>query len=80
MTESEARQACTRLAAEHPDRQTHRWVPREEAEGSWSVVKVALPPKGPLATETTADERPPTADDPRTAAMQNLGPHVGPAL
>ena len=80
MTKDEAREACARLAAEHRDRKTHRWLPREEADGSLSVVKVALPPKGPLTPETTADERPPTGDDPRTAAMQNLGPHVGPAL
>jgi hypothetical protein len=80
VTEDEARETSRRLAAEHPDRETHRWLPREEADGSWSVVKIALPPQGPLVSETKADERPPTADDPRTAAMQNLGPHIGPAL
>lgn len=27
MTEKEAKEECARLAAEHPDRETHRWVP-----------------------------------------------------
>ena len=80
MNEAEARQACERLAAEHPDRETHTWRPREESDGSWSVVKIALPPTGKLIPETRADEAPPTADDPRTAAMRNLGPHIGPGL
>lgn len=78
MEESEAREACARLAREHPDRATHQWRPREEADGTWSVVKIALPPTPETTTETLAEERPPTADDPRTAAMQNLGPNVGP--
>ena len=80
MTEAEARDACARLAEEHPDRATHRWTPRREEDGSWSVVKIALPPQKPSGTETRAEEKPPTADDPRTAAMQNLGPNVGPFL
>lgn len=80
MTEAEAREACARLAAEHEDRETHQWRPREEADGSWSVIKIALPPPGDTSAETRAEERPPTADDPRTAAEQNLGPNVGPAI
>jgi hypothetical protein len=80
MTDTEAREACARFAASHPDRHTHRWQPRQEANGAWSVVKIALPPEGPLGTETRAEEKPPTPDDPRSTAMQNLGPHVGPIL
>jgi hypothetical protein len=80
MDEAEARNACARLAAEHPDRKTHQWRAREEADGSWSVVKIALPPPERTTPETRADERPPTADDPRTSAMQNLGPNVGPGI
>jgi hypothetical protein len=81
MTEAEARGACARLAREHPDRETHQWHPRREDDGSWSVVKIALPPgeRSPV-TETRAEERPPTDDDPRTAAMRNLGPNIGPVL
>ena len=80
MTEAEAREHCTRLAAEHPDRETHTWRPREEADGSWAVVKISLPAAGPTTPETRAEGRPATADDPRTSAMQNLGPNVGPGI
>ena len=80
MTRDEAQDLCARFAAEHPDRANNQWRPREAAGGSWSVVKIALPPQGELTLETRADEKPPTAEDPRTAAMQNLGPHVGPVL
>jgi hypothetical protein len=80
MTETEAREACARLAAEHPDRQTHQWRPRQESDGSWSVVKIALPPRQRTTPETRAEGKPPTADDPRTSAMQNLGPNIGPGI
>jgi hypothetical protein len=66
---------CKRLAAEHPDRETHRWHPREEGDGSWVVIKVALPPADPVrATETRADERPETGDDPRSNVFRNVPP------
>jgi hypothetical protein len=80
MNEAEARAECARLAAGHPDRETHRWRPRQDEDGSWSVVKIALPPTGPQTPETRAEERPPTADDPRSTAMQNLGPNIGPGI
>lgn len=77
MTEAEARAACTRLAREHPDRETHQFLPRR-VEGGWAVVKVALaPPLDQLAGEVRADERPDTAEDPRTAQMKNIGPGMG---
>jgi hypothetical protein len=80
MTEDEAREACERLAKEHPDRGTHQWRPREEPDGSWSVIKIALPPSAATTPETRAEEKPPTADDPRSSSMQNLGPNVGPGI
>ena len=80
MTEDEARETCAQLAAEHPDRETHQWRPRQEADGSWSVMKIALPPSGPTTPETRAEERPATGEDPRSASMQNLGPHIGPGI
>ena len=80
MTEAEALEACARFAAEHPDRETHRWRPREEPDGSWSVMKIALAPDGPFQAEVRAEEKPPTGDDPRTASQQNLGPNVGPFI
>lgn len=78
---AEAERECRRLAAEHPDRETNRWLARPAPDGSWQVVKVGLPPGDPSRTpETLAAEKPPTADDPRSAAMRNLGPHVGPGI
>jgi hypothetical protein len=80
MTRGEAERECARLAAEHADRQTHQWHPRQEPDGAWSVVKIALAPTDPnRQAETRAEEKPPTADDPRSAAAQNIGPYVGPA-
>jgi hypothetical protein len=79
MTREEVAQLCTRLAAEHPDRATHRWIPHQAANGSWDVAKVALPPQvDQISGETRADERPPQPDDPRP--MRDIGgPWVGPA-
>ena len=74
MTHDEAEQACNRLAAEHPDRETHRWVPHQAKDGSWDVAKIALAPSDDenLTAETRADEKPPTGDDPRSRS--DLGP------
>jgi hypothetical protein len=74
MDEREARERCEELAATHPDRDTHRWVPVQDKDGSWSVAKINLPPTPkPTATETRAtrtdqgDPRqlPPWLDPPR---------------
>ena len=66
MDRSEAEATCRRLAAEHPDRATHQWRPRREDDGTWSVVRIGLPPAGDsLTAETSADERPATPEDPR---------------
>jgi hypothetical protein len=80
MTREEAEAACRKLAAEHPDRKTHRWVPRETADGRWEIAKISLPPREDpdLTAETRADERPPTPDDPRPM-RDTGGPFVGPA-
>jgi hypothetical protein len=77
VTRAEADRECARLAAEHPDRATHRWHPREEADGEWSVVKIALAPNTqPSADEIRADERPVTPDDPRLGiATDAFGPY-----
>jgi hypothetical protein len=79
MTRAEAEAESRRLAAESPERETHRWVPREGEGGEWSVVRIALPPATePSGTETRGDERPATPDDPRPATQQNVPPWVGP--
>jgi hypothetical protein len=81
MTRDEAEAQRARFAAEHPDRETHRWLTREGADGEWSVVKVGLAPPDPdRIAELGADEKPTTGDDPRSAAMRNLGPNVGPGF
>jgi hypothetical protein len=75
MTRAEAAAESRRLSAESPDRETHRWVPREGEDGDWAVVKIALPPATePSGTETRGDERPLTPDDPRPATEQNVPP------
>jgi hypothetical protein len=75
MTRAEAEAECRRLAAESPERETHRWLPREGEDGEWSVVKIALAPhEEPTGAETRGDERPPTPDDPRPAQWQNVPP------
>ena len=65
MNEAEAKELCARLAAEHPDRATHRWAPLEGKDGEWSVVKIGLPPAAePTGTATHAAPEP-GPDDPR---------------
>ncbi len=65
MNEQEAKERCEQMAAEHPDRATHRWVPLEGKDGEWSVAKINLPPAPkPTGTATRAAPRP-DPDDPR---------------
>jgi hypothetical protein len=80
MTREEAEALCAKNAAEHPDRKVAQWLPQEQTDGSWSVIRVGVPPAPALTEEIVADEKPPTPDDPRSAAMRNLGPHIGPGI
>jgi hypothetical protein len=65
VTEQDAKDECARLAAEHPDRETHRWVPIKAKDGSWSIAKINLPPaKPPTGTETRVTKSE-SGDDPR---------------
>jgi hypothetical protein len=80
MTRDEAHAEAQRLAAEHPDRATHRWLPREQSDGSWSVARMKLPPglrTGPLKETVETKPKPPQADDPRPAHSQNVGGPYG---
>jgi hypothetical protein len=64
----EAEAECRRLSAEHPDRASHRWLPKADGDGGWVVVRVPVPAGtrvDPLGTAIRADEKPPTPDDPR---------------
>jgi hypothetical protein len=77
MTREEAEQQCKCLAAESPERETHRWIPRQEESGEWAVLKIGLPPNRLEGTpETRADEKPPTPGDPRTSP--EVPPWAGP--
>jgi hypothetical protein len=78
VTRAEAQEHCRRLAAEHPDRETHAWFAREGPPGEWSVAKVPLPPsvkRDPLKASIEAKPRPPEADDPRSAIARNVPPY-----
>jgi hypothetical protein len=67
VNEVEAKEACERLAAEHPDRHTHRWVATKRGD-EWAVAKIGLPPTSANTTpEQRADERPLTPDAPPNA-------------
>ena len=69
MTKSEAEQEAARLQAEHPERDSYRFVAREGANGGWEVARVQLPEglrRGPLTPTVDASPQPSPADDPRT--------------
>ena len=76
MTRDEAEREVERLSREHADRETHKFVAREDADGSWSIAKVAVPAalrRGPLKTTAETRPRPPDPGDPRTAHERNTG-------
>jgi len=81
MTRDEAGAAARKFGAEHVDRATHRWVPRETAGGDWEVAKIPVPSGmrvDPLSTSIEAKPKPPQPDDPRPSYDRNVGgPWVG---
>ncbi len=81
MTRSEAEDAARTHAREHPDRETHQWLAKEQPDGSWTVVKLRLPPGmkvDRLKTTTEAKPKPPQPDDPRTSYDRSVsGPWIG---
>jgi hypothetical protein len=75
MDRAEAEKTVSRLAKEHPDRQTHRWIAREEAGGGWEVVKVKMPPGmrvDPVKATVQSKPKPEQPDDPRSPGGRNL--------
>ena len=80
VTRAEAEERARRLALEHPDRESHRFVAREEADGSWTVVRFRVP-EGmgvrPLKATTEASPQPPQADDPRPSSWRQAPPFGG---
>lgn len=77
MTREQALAECRRLAAEHADRATHSWLPRELDSGEWTVAKVGAAGPRPVATAQEAKPRPPQADDPRPAMWRDVGGPYG---
>jgi len=77
MDEREAQELCGKLAAEHPDRDTHRWIARADDAGEWSVVKIGLPPIIDLKLSTTSgseSEGQPAGEDPGPPLFRNIPP------
>ena len=75
MDRAAAEDEARRLAAEHPDRQTHRWVARERAAGAWEVVKLKMPPGmrvDPVTATVETKPKPPQPEDPRSPGTRNL--------
>jgi len=61
MRKDEAEARSEQLNREHPDRATHRWFPRKDAAGEWTVARVAVAalaaPTGTL--QLSKEESPP---------------------
>jgi hypothetical protein len=78
MTRKEALAECRRLAAEHPDRATHSWIPRASGDGEWTVAKLGVRAQRPLGTRQEAKPKPPSAEDPRPPMWRDVGgPYAG---
>lgn len=75
MTREEAERRCVELAAIHPNRDRAQWRPQKRPDGTWAIVMIGLPPAQGTTPEQQADERPPTADDPRAPIFQNIPPY-----
>ena len=80
MTRDEAVAQCAQLAAEHEDRGTHKWIPRESHDGGWDVAKVKIPAglaRGVLKETVETKPKPPEPDDPRSAYTRTVGGAYG---
>jgi hypothetical protein len=76
----EAEAECRRLAAEHPARATHHWLPKADGDGGWVVVRAPMPAGtrvDPLRTAIETKPKPPQADDPRSAFERDTGGYAG---
>jgi hypothetical protein len=79
MTRADAERLCERLALEHPDRGSHGWLPQQQPDGEWVVVKFPLPegsPAGEPRTTIEAKPRPPQSDDAPAWRSGNVPPYV----
>lgn len=72
-----AEQRAEELRRTHPDRLTHTWMARGDADGEWEVVKVRLPGPvriDPLKATTESRPKPQTPDDPRPGPFRDVPP------
>lgn len=71
-----AEKRAEELRREHPDRLTHTWMARGDADGEWDVVKVRIPGlrTAPLKATVEAKPKPPQPDDPRPSTFRNVPP------
>jgi hypothetical protein len=81
MTHEEAKRESKRLMDQHPERDRHAWLPRQDPDGDWSVIKVRLPEDlrhGPPKATIEAKPKPAQADDPRPPMWRDVGgPYAG---
>jgi hypothetical protein len=62
MRRDEAAARSEQLNREHPDRATHRWFPREDGSGEWTVARVAVGPQSaPTGSAQPPKQQPPDA-------------------
>ncbi len=76
MDEAQAKARCEELAATSPERSTHSWVPKKQPDGSWAVVKLAVPTPQPVKevkTVSTGDEA--GQEDPRNHMEKSFPPY-----
>jgi hypothetical protein len=77
MNHQEAEALCERLAREDPERDSHKWLPRQGDDGEWSVVKVRMPDglrRDPTKATIESKPKPPEADDPRGGGVGSPWP------
>jgi hypothetical protein len=76
MTREDALARAEQLNSEHPDRETHTWIPRRGAGGEWEIAKLRMPGlrRDPMKATTEAKPSPPEGEDPRPACFRNIPP------
>jgi hypothetical protein len=75
MTRAEAEERARQLQQEHPERETHRFLARERADGDWELVSVEIPEqmrRGKLTETVESRPKPSPADDPRTGNERRM--------
>ncbi len=77
MDEAQANARAAELAETSPDRLTHSWITKQLPDGTWAVVKLAIPkPTQPDQVKTVSTKPEAAKDDPRIPLEQNLPPHT----